>query len=133
MGSGSVLVIDDDGDIAELVRAALTEEGYEVAIVGDLTAAAIAQAIERSAPDAVLLDGSGDRSTYGRSWDEAARLTQRRPRIPVVMFTAHKGDIAEATARQSERSVLADFAGVVAKPFDLDELLAAVAQAVSRR
>ncbi len=48
------------------------------------------------------------------------------------MFTAHKGDIAEATARQTERSVLADFAAVVSKPFDLDELLAAVDQAVSR-
>jgi len=131
-GTGRILIVDNDADIADLVRSALAEEGYEVAIVGDLSSTAIAEAIAVAEPDAVLLDGSGDGSTYGRSWDEAARLTRRRPRIPVVMFTAHKGDIAEATARQTERSVLADFAAVVSKPFDLDELLAAVDQAVSR-
>jgi CheY-like chemotaxis protein len=49
------------------------------------------------------------------------------------MFTAHKADLAEARAGQTERSAAAEFAAILPKPFDLDELLAAVGQAISPR
>jgi DNA-binding response OmpR family regulator len=131
VGKRRVLIIDNDHDIAALVRAALHDEGYEATVLTDLSAAAIADAVGAIEPDAVLLDGAGGGSTYGRSWEEAARLAKREPRVPVVMFTAHKADLAEARAGQTERSAAAEFAAILPKPFDLDELLAAVGQAIS--
>jgi hypothetical protein len=48
------------------------------------------------------------------------------------MFTAHENALQEATAHESERSQAAAFAGIVGKPFDLDDLLNVVAEATGR-
>jgi len=126
----SVLIIDNDRDVSEIVRAVLQDEGYEVAVLSDLSADAIAAAIGIHEPDAVLLDGDSDVLGYGNSWAEAAQLSQRDRRVPVIMFTAHAPDIAEARIAETNRSRKAEFAEILAKPFDLDQLLAAVARAV---
>jgi CheY-like chemotaxis protein len=128
----SVLIIDNDRDIAEVARAILTDEGYQVAVLADLAPGAIAAAIGRLEPDVVLLDGEGPTVGYGRSWAEAAHLAQRTRRVPVVMFTAHAGDIREASDDASTRTRAADFAGVIAKPFGVDTLLDTVAKAAGR-
>ena len=124
-----VLIIDHDRDIAELARAILQDEGYDVTIVTTRTPDAIAAAIGAVEPDAVLLDGEDEWRGYGNSWKEAARLAKRERRVPVVMFTAHTRDVEEAEARTSERSRDAEFAGIVRKPFELDDLVAVVAKA----
>lgn len=128
----SVLVVDGDRDISELARAVLQDEGYQVALLFDVTPDAIAAAAGTLEPDAILLDGQSEWRGYGSSWGEAAALAQRLRRIPVVMFTAHAQDSDEAKAGESERSRLADFAAIVTKPFDIDDLLAAVAKATGR-
>src|SRR5215210_4219796 len=51
---GRVLVVEDDGDIAEVLRRSLRLEGYEVRLAGDGV-----QALDESSvfePDAVVLD-----------------------------------------------------------------------------
>jgi hypothetical protein len=48
------------------------------------------------------------------------------------MFTAHAADLAEAEAGTSERAARAGFAGILAKPFGLDDLVETVARAVGR-
>lgn len=128
----SVLIIDGDGDVAEVVRAILTDEGYEVAVLSDLTPDAISAAVGRLEPDAVLLDGESPRAGYGTSWAEAVALAQRERNVPVVMFSADVTAIDEATKLSSERSVSAKLSGIIRKPFELDELLDAVAKAVER-
>jgi len=125
----SVLVIDNDRDIAEVARAVLTDEGYQVSVLSDLTADAIAAAVGRLEPDVVLLDGESHSGTYGSSWAEAASLATRPRRIPVVMFTAHGADVQEAREATSARSRAAAFAGILPKPFEVDMLLDVVATA----
>jgi CheY-like chemotaxis protein len=57
-------------------------------------------------------------------------MSERDRRTPVVMFTAHAQDLAEAQLGESARSRRAAFAGIVAKPFDLQVLVDVVARAV---
>jgi DNA-binding response OmpR family regulator len=47
---GSVLIIDDDRDIADLVHAILTDEGYAVSALHDQDADAIRSAINLLEP-----------------------------------------------------------------------------------
>jgi CheY-like chemotaxis protein len=88
--------------------------------------------VGRLEPDCVLLDSGGSATDYGDSWAIAERLATRDRSVPVVMFTAHATAIREATAQESGRSQAAHFAGIVGKPFDLDDLLSVVAEATGR-
>ena len=127
--TASVLIVDDDRDIAELVEGILTDEGFTVSCLFDLQLEALLEMVGRLEPDCVLLDSSGT-GDYGGSWEWATRLTRRERPIPVIMFTAYQTATEEAEAATSERSWAAGFSGVVHKPFELEDLLAAVAKAV---
>jgi CheY-like chemotaxis protein len=124
-----VLVVDDDADIANLVDEVLSEDGYAVTILKDARIEAIQAAVAQLEPDCILLDG-GVGSGYGASWESAAQMAARLPAVPVIMFTAHGGDSAEAIENTSERSQAAGFAAVLPKPFNLAALLRAVEAAV---
>ena len=131
-GSTDILIIDDDRDIADSVRAALQDEGYRVSVISDLSTDAIAAAVGTLEPDAVVLDGQSRVAGYGSSWLEAAALADRSRAVPVIMFTAHKADLQEARDGTSPRAAAARFAAVLEKPFNLDELLEAVERATGR-
>jgi DNA-binding response OmpR family regulator len=126
-----VLCVDDDRDIAEIVQAVLTDEGYSVSCLYDLADDGLRRAVGRIEPDVVLLDGI-DSTGYGKGWDIAAELTARSRAVPVVMFTAHHAAVAEARKGTSQRATDAGFAAVVEKPFLLDDLLMAVSRAAGR-
>ena len=126
-----VLCVDDDHDIGDLIQAILSEEGYIVSCIYEVTGDALARAVGRVEPDAVLLDSASARD-YDAAWGLAAGLGDRPRQVPVVMFTAHDEAAEEAEKRASARAAQADFAAVVRKPFHIDELLAAVATAVGR-
>jgi DNA-binding response OmpR family regulator len=128
-GSRKVLVVEDDDALAGLLHAALRDEGYAVSVLGRVDPGAVREAVGRLEPDCVLLDGEG-LPGYGRSWETAAALRTRGRPVPVLMLTAHSPDVREAREGTSARSRAAALAGVVAKPFDLDELLETVAAAV---
>lgn len=123
-----ILVVDDDADVADVVLAILTDDGYEVSTLTDTAHESIRAAVGKQEPDCILLDGSPG-PTYGPSWTEAAYLAARGRSVPTVMFSAHAADVREARAAETERAQAADFAAIVAKPFALDDLLAAVATA----
>lgn len=128
MPSRRVLVIDDDSDVDQVVRAVLTDAGYEVSVLTEMLPDAIASVVGRFEPDAILLDGESA-GGYGSSWKQASAIAKRERPIPVLMFSARQDDLAEARAHESARSRDAQFAGVVTKPFELDELLETVAGA----
>ena len=126
---GKVLVVEFDPVIGDLVYAVLTDEGYAVELLGAVAPDAIRVAVGRFEPDCVLLDGHSARR-YGSSWGEASWLSGRSRHVPVVMLSTDAAAVDEARAQATPRSQDAAFAAVLAKPFELDELLDAVAVAV---
>ena len=124
----TVLCVDNDRDIAEIVEAVLADEGYAISCLYSLEDDALLRTVGRLEPDCVLLD-SGTPRDYASGWLAAARLALRQRAIPVVMFTAHTMDTAEAREGSSPRAQAAHFEAILDKPFELDDLLAVVAQA----
>lgn len=125
-----VLIVDNDRDISDLLRALLTDEGYEVTGLLEHEQDGVAAAVGRVEPDCAILDGeSGIGGEYGVSWAEAAALQARGRKVPVIMFTADAPASDEAQAGESDRSRAAHLSAVLRKPFDLDELVDAVAKA----
>ena len=82
-------------------------------------------------PDCVLLD-SGSSIGYDDAWIDAAALALRRRAVPTIMFTGHIKETAEARAGKSPRARDAHFAAVLDKPFSIEDLLAAVAEATGQ-
>jgi CheY-like chemotaxis protein len=126
---GTILVVDDDRAIADLVEEVLRQEGYAVSRVHELGSEAVRTAVEADEPDCVLLDG-GPGAGHGSSWDDAIWLGSRPRPIPVIMFTAHQEAIREAEEQASPRSQAAHFASILSKPFELEELFRQVEQAM---
>ena len=118
-----VLVVEDDRDVAELIRYNLSKEGYDVLVTGSGTDA-VKQARE-SRPDVVLLDIM---VPHLNGWEVCRRLKQdvETRGIPVIMVTGRteEGDKVLGFEMGAD-----DY---VTKPFSPRELLARV-RAVARR
>jgi signal transduction histidine kinase len=128
--SNNVLVVEDDVSLSKLVGGLLGEAGYSPVTIADH--ALIGAAVLRWQPRLVILDGEVGNSGEGRSWDDAVAIRRAHPDLPVLMFSADSGDLAEARAGMSERSRAASFAGIVGKPFVVEEFLATVRSVVDR-
>jgi len=111
-----------------VVVAILTDEEYLVEVLAETSHEMVMTAVGKQEPDCILLDGAKG-VEYGSSWAEAAYLGARDRPIPTIMFSAHIGDVREARREESDRARAADFAAVLQKPFNLDDLLEAVATA----
>jgi DNA-binding NtrC family response regulator len=110
-----ILVVDDDVAMREMMTLALAKEGYAVA--GAATAADAEMATSESAFDLVVADiYLGD----GSGLDLVEHLHRVGPAIPVILVTA-RGSV-ETAAQARSRGVF-DY---LAKPFELDRLLARV-------
>ncbi len=126
---GKVLVIDDDRDIAELVYAILTDEGFAVSLLHRQDPDSIRMAVGQLEPDCVLLDGESPKG-YGQSWGEASWLGARSRNVPVIMFSASAADLREAQEGASPRSREAGFMATLTKPFNIDTLVDVVERAI---
>jgi CheY-like chemotaxis protein len=110
----TVLVVDDDESIRQVVAAALQDEGYDV-LQARHGAAALDQ-IDRKAVDLILLDM---RMPVMNGWEFARAYGQRPgPHAPIVTMTA----ATDANRWSAEIGAT----GVLGKPFDIDDLLRAV-------
>jgi DNA-binding response OmpR family regulator len=107
-----VLIVDDDADIVMMLVQVLQDEGYAVrAAVGEEALALAAD----DQPDVILLDIM----MPGMDGVEVCRRLRANPksaRAPVIAMSA--------SHRLRERASQMDVDGLLAKPFDLDELLA---------
>ena len=122
-----VLVVDDDRAIRETMRLALEEEGYAVSEAPD-GAAALKLLRGGTAARVVLLDLRMPRVTGLEVLQQAAEEPEIAMRNAFVLVTANLHTL-DARAK----ALLAGLAvPTVAKPFELDELLAIVAQAAHR-
>jgi two-component system alkaline phosphatase synthesis response regulator PhoP len=91
MAKESILVVDDEDDILELVSYNLAKEGYRVTGVG--TGEEALRAARSSAPDLILLDLMLP-GVDGLQVCKLLRGDQRTRHIPIVMLTA-KGEEAD--------------------------------------
>jgi two-component system, OmpR family, alkaline phosphatase synthesis response regulator PhoP len=124
MGKRSILVVEDDDDIRELLRYNLAREGYQV--TGSASGEEALKAIRVSLPDLVLLD----LMLPGLDGLEVCRFLRQDPRtrnLPIIMLTA-KGEEADIVAGLE---LGAD--DYVTKPFSLRVLLARLRAVLRRR
>src|SRR5438093_9275793 len=120
---GRVLVVEDERDVADLIRYNLTKEGYDV-VVAPTGSDALKQAREVH-PDLVLLDIMVPQLN---GWEVCRRLKQDADtkNIPVIMVT---GRVEEGDKVLGFEMGADDY---VTKPFSPRELLARI-RAVARR
>lgn len=115
----SVLVIDDDADILEVLAMILASEGFEV-----LTASDGAQALEilhrGSVPSLILLDMMMP-TMDGWQFRAAQTADPALPTVPVIILTG------DGNAAHKARALRAD--GYLKKPVELPALLEAVNRA----
>jgi CheY-like chemotaxis protein len=109
--SSHVLIVDDDPDMVDIIGAILGSAGY--AFRTARTGIAALDAIDRERPAVVLLDML---MPVMNGWQAAEEIHHRYGRtVPIVVVTA--AEHAEARARE------VDADGVLAKPFEIDDLL----------
>src|ERR1700693_849881 len=90
MANEQILIVDDNEDIRNFVRAALEPEGYNIIEVADGTSA-LAQ-IRGSEPDLIILDLS-----IGRPDGlEVCRSIRKTSTVPIIILTSRSDEIDEA-------------------------------------
>ncbi len=120
-GPWKVLVVDDEPGIVDVLTLGLSAEDVRVVAAGDVARALAA--MERERPDLVVLDVG---LPGGDGFDVLRRIRETSD-VPVVMLTA-RGDVRDrVTGLESGAD---DY---VAKPFDLDELVARIRAHLRRR
>jgi DNA-binding response OmpR family regulator len=125
---GKILIIDEDRDIGDIVTMVLSDAGFRVSVLATASPDAVRTGVGKLEPDCVLLDGAI--SSGYQLWEEAAWLSVRDRHVPVIMFTTDQRAVKEAHELATARSQAAHFDAVLGKPFDIDELVDAVAHAV---
>jgi CheY-like chemotaxis protein len=111
----TILIVDDDPDIALALATMLEDEGFDVVTADN--GEYLARLHEHELPSLIVLD------MLLSGWDgrELARQLKQRlatRHIPILMLSAHP--LAE---REAQAAGADDF---LAKPFELDDLLAKV-------
>ncbi|XOQ43079.1 MAG: DNA-binding response regulator, OmpR family, contains REC and winged-helix (wHTH) domain [Clostridium sp.] len=120
MGTGKILVVDDDQNICELLRLYLEKEGYDVVLANDGKQAL--EKFEKEKTDLILLDIMLPELD---GW-QVCREIRKKSQCPIIMLTA-KGEVFD--------KVLGLELGAddyVVKPFETKEVVARI-KAVLRR
>ena len=89
MASETILIVEDEADIRELIRYNMEREGYKVVECASCEEAN--DALKRALPDLILLDLMLP-GTDGFAFCRALRAAERTERIPVIMVTARDED-----------------------------------------
>ena len=121
--SASILVVEDEPAIQELIAVNLKREGH--AVTRALSAAEAYQAIAEALPDVILLDWMLP-DAAGPSFARRIRSESRTREVPIIMLTARVSDEDKVAGLESGAD---DY---VTKPFSPRELEARI-QAVLRR
>ena len=123
MAHETLLIVEDESDIRELLRYNLEREGYKVVECGSAEEARMC--LEKTIPDLILLDLMLP-GTDGYAFCRSVRADERAAKVPVIMVTARNED-ADVVAGLE---VGAD--DYVTKPFSA-RILSARVRAVLRR
>lgn len=119
-GLGRILVVEDEQELAELVRRELEYAGHTVTVVGDGPSGV--EAVDRVNPDLILLDVM----LPGFDGLEVTRRVRQKHATPILMLTARSTELDKVVGLELGAD---DY---LTKPFSMRELLARVS-AVLRR
>ncbi|MBN1856989.1 MAG: response regulator transcription factor [Dehalococcoidia bacterium] len=121
MGTGTVLLVDDELKVCDLLRVYLERAGYEVSCVQDGSVAI--EEIERRNPALILLD----LNLPGMDGLEICRTIRRTSDVPIIMLTARD--------EEADRIVGLELGAddYVTKPFSPREVVARVKAVLRRR
>jgi len=117
-----ILVVDDDLRMRQLIGEILTDEGYDVSLVGDGREALLL--LKEKEFDVVITDL---KMPYVDGIEILSFVRKVQPDCPVVLVTAH-GSVESAI--EAMKNGAYDY---LQKPFDPEELQILVARAVERR
>jgi len=118
--AASILVVDDDESIRELLRLHLSAAGYEVQVAADAIAAGYL--VLRSPPDLIISDVNMPHMD-GFEFVAALKADKTLPQIPVIFLTS----VEEGDYRGKSLGAV----GYLTKPVRADHLLTLVAKHVS--
>ncbi len=119
----SVLIADDDSNIALALRFLMEKAGYQVRVVADGDAALAA--IGKHRPDVVILDVMMPRRT-GIEVCAAVRADPAIAATRIIMLTAR------GMTRERRRGLLAGADDYITKPFSTHEVLECVRELLGR-
>jgi two-component system alkaline phosphatase synthesis response regulator PhoP len=121
MSTGTILLVDDEPKVCDLLRAYLERSGYEVACVQQGTAAL--EQVARRTPDLVLLD----LNLPGIDGLEVCKTLRKTSDVPIIMLTARD--------EEADRIVGLELGAddYVTKPFSPREVVARVKAVLRRR
>ena len=119
---GSVLLVEDDDEVATLVTEMLQELGYGVTRAASAESALGALANERHV-DLVLSDIMMPGTMNGLGL--VRELKARRPGLPVLLTSGYAGAVIDSAQDEN--------IGVLRKPYDINELDTALREAVERQ
>ena len=126
-----VLVVDDDANVAQVVKFLLEEEGHDTSVVGDvagvkreLAAGQLASAAPVGQYDLVVTDL---KLPDGSGLDVLKLVKDAHPDVPVILITAF------ATVKTAVDAMKLGAFDYVQKPFDNDRLRGLVANALRLR
>ncbi|HYM31138.1 MAG TPA: sigma-54 dependent transcriptional regulator [Candidatus Cybelea sp.] len=115
----TILLVDDEPKMREVVGVALEEMGYR-ALTADSGKAAL-DTLEREDVDLVLSDlrmpGMGGRELL-------AEVKRRKPDMPVILITAY------STVKDAVQAIKEGAFDYIGKPFEIEELTATIANAL---
>jgi len=121
-GVGKVLIVDDDRDTLDLLRQALTGQGFEVRTTGSGRRAM--QLVREDKPDLILLDLKLPGGMDGYQVLTQIKQSEDTANIPVIVVT---GSVtAEEVKRRKVLSLGA--ARFLTKPFEIDDLIGEIRQ-----
>ena len=112
-----ILVVDDDFEVTETLRHALTREGFEVSVAADGNLG-IAHA-ETKRPDLLILDMMMPKRS-GFLVLEYLRQSENNSKTPVIMITGNQGN------RHRQYAELLGVNDYIQKPFAIDRILESV-------
>lgn len=118
--SKKILIMDDDPTIADLLREALADEGYETHMTTQ--SLRFYDAVTEVRPDLILLDLM---MQYLDGRDELQLMKMNSFNIPVIVVTAFLDADKEAEEFRN-----AGVVHIVYKPFDLDQLVELVRETI---
>ena len=119
--TASILVVDDDESMRDLLRLHLTAAGYDVQVAADAITAGYM--VLRSPPDLIISDVNMPHLD-GFEFIEALKADRSLPEIPVIFLTS----VEEGEYRGGKTL---GAVGYITKPVRADKLLTVVAQHVS--